>query len=144
MRTLRSLVIVTVRQPPRPVPLYFADFASKPAWYAPFRVLPLFIIKKVWHNSDGTSPTFNGRDVGASKATMFPSWSSNEGDSHGSIRAFTRAVLTTVQCNRTVVSLCKSKEGTGFQNGQGENLRASILRDLAPRLMCAERAVVAV
>src|SRR5215471_16462948 len=36
MRTLRLLVTVITRQPPRPVPLYFVDFASKPAWHAPF------------------------------------------------------------------------------------------------------------
>jgi hypothetical protein len=42
MRTLRLLVTVITRQPPRPAPLYFVDFASKPAWYAPFQVLPYF------------------------------------------------------------------------------------------------------
>jgi hypothetical protein len=35
-------VTATTRQPPRPVPLYYSDFASKPAWYAPFWVLPCF------------------------------------------------------------------------------------------------------
>ena len=42
MRTLHSLVTVIIRQPPRPVPFYFVDFASKSAWYAPFQVLPYF------------------------------------------------------------------------------------------------------
>ena len=42
MRTLRSPVTMTTRQPPTPVPLCFADFASKPAWYAPFQVLLYF------------------------------------------------------------------------------------------------------
>jgi hypothetical protein len=50
MRTLRSLVTVIVRQPPRPVPLYFVDFASKSAWHAPFRVLPYFLSRKLLLN----------------------------------------------------------------------------------------------
>lgn len=61
MRTRRSLVTVIVRQPPRPVSLYFADFASKLAWYAPFRVLPCFLSRKLSLNRDRTTDTFYGR-----------------------------------------------------------------------------------
>src|SRR5215469_7961429 len=121
MRTLRSLVIVTVRQPPRPVPLYFADFASKPAWYAPFRVLPLSLSRKF-----GTILMVRAQHLTVEMWALARQQSSQvEVPTRvirtRSIRAFTRAVLTTVQCNPTVVSSCKSKEGTGFQNGQGEN-----------------------
>jgi hypothetical protein len=42
MQTLRPPVTTTTRQPPTPVLLCFAAFASKPAWHAPFRVLPYF------------------------------------------------------------------------------------------------------
>ena len=40
MQTLHWPVTMTTRQPPTPVPLCFADFASKLAWYAPFQILP--------------------------------------------------------------------------------------------------------
>src|SRR5246127_2340899 len=50
MRTPRSLVTVTTRQPPTPVPSYFADFASKSAWHAPFRVLPYFLSRELLLN----------------------------------------------------------------------------------------------
>ena len=40
MQTLRSRVTMTIQLLPTPVPPCFADFASKPAWYAPFQILP--------------------------------------------------------------------------------------------------------
>jgi hypothetical protein len=42
MRMLRSPVTAISRQPPVPVPLCFAGFASNPAWHASFRFLPYF------------------------------------------------------------------------------------------------------
>ena len=42
MRMLRSPVTTISRQPPVPVPLCFAGFASNPAWHASFRFLPYF------------------------------------------------------------------------------------------------------
>src|SRR6516162_9587428 len=67
MRTLRLLVTVITRQPPRPVPLYFVDFASKPAWHAPFGFSHVFCQGSLCSIADGTSKTFYLRYGSASK-----------------------------------------------------------------------------
>ena len=58
MQTLHWPVTMTTRQPPTPVPLCFADFASKLAWYAPFQVL--LYLRQAFHRDGWYNQRFYG------------------------------------------------------------------------------------